>query len=165
MKQQNPNREPSSKPNVILELFQHKKLILGEIHVAAEKKGPSPCGPNCPHRLTSITCPFFTPTTPCLVGCEVKQVIEAPGSNGQTFHREISIFVTSQAGMILVGEENLINLTNQWAHTRIVKNKHGQEVSASESYGESLFEIEAGARIISNGELLDDPEVNENAKS
>lgn len=154
---QNPNREPSSKPNAILELFQDKKLILGEVHVQQGLAGSPPCGPNCPARLKTITCPYFTPTTPCLVGCRVKQILD-DGQPGN--HREINIFVTSQAGSFLIGEENLINLNNpRHTYLRIVSNKHGQEISVTESSNMTLFDLEPGLKIAS-GKL---PEEGENA--
>lgn len=168
MKNQNPNREPSSNPNAILELFQNKKLILGDHHVAvADKKGPAACGPNCPHRLTSITCPFFTPSTPCLVGCHVKQILDSPGGNPTaSSHREIAIFVTSQAGQYLIGEENIINLGNpRSSYLRVLTNKHGQEIGVTENANVSLYDLEPGMKISEGslpleGELAGEIEVN-----
>lgn len=141
----NPKREPSSIPNPIATLFQDKSLILGDQHVKVPDGQGGACGPNCPHRLTSITCPYFS-GVPCLVGCNIKQVLS--GSDTGAPHEEIDIFVTSQAGYFLVGDENIIDLRNPRAsHLRILTNKHGRQLGVTGAIPMSLFAMKTGVKI------------------
>lgn len=99
---------------------------LGGKHVFVDGLEPSPCGVACPHRLASISCPFWR--VPCLVGCVVKQVM--PGAGFE--HEEPQIMVTSQSGKYLIGEEVILNLeTPRATHLRIISDKLGNTVLAA----------------------------------
>ena len=135
----NPKREPSSELNPLEELFKHHKPPLGSQHIIVQEvAGGVECGMNCPHRLNSITCPFFE-GVPCLVGCEIKQTLPGEG----LLYEELDIFVTSQAGKFLIGGEIIINLENPRAsRIRIITNKLGKQIlPAGAIEGLSLFDL------------------------
>lgn len=110
-------------------LFQDVKFMLGTQHAVDEGKLED-CGPNCVHRLKSITCPYFKPTVPCLVGCEVQQRIGVPGEG--IGYEEFAIRVIAQAGSFLIGEEVILNLSSPSAEfLRILTDKAGNPVGTA----------------------------------
>ena len=147
----NPKRKPNSEPNPVVELFKYHKAPLGSQHmILPEYSGGAECGMSCPHRLNSITCPFFD-GVPCLVGCEIKQTLPGDG----LLHEELDIFVSSQAGKFLIGGEVILNLENPRASKiRIITNKRGEQIlPAGAIEGLSLFDLKQ--RGLSLGSVLE----------
>lgn len=147
----NEKREPLSSPEDSRKLWEGKGMILGSSHILMreseyfEDKGQvsmamieesgvdstkvvESCGPNCKFRLATITCPFFK-EYPCLVGCTVRQHIRH-GEGMET--QDMDIFVTSQSGRFLIGEECVLELGNpNVAYMRLLRDKRGIPVVAT----------------------------------
>lgn len=126
----NEKRKPTSAPNPVRDLFQNAHFILGENHVVSGRD--EPCGPNCPYRTKSISCPFFKPTVPCLVGCTIQYSSGTPGEGLD--YEEAAIFVISQAGTHLIGYENIVNIDSpKLNRLRILTDKYGNELAPPEA--------------------------------
>ncbi len=96
------------------------------------------CGPNCTLRTSSISCPFFKETVPCLVGTEVQQKIGVPDDG--IGYEELKIKVIAQSGRYLIGEEVILNLDNPRAtYLRVLTDKRGAAVDAYADETVSLF--------------------------
>lgn len=109
-------------------MFQGANFFLGQAHVVDGKK--EECGPRCPHRLTTIACPFFTPTVPCLVGCEIQYTKGIPGEG--LGHETQTLRVIAQAGAYLQGEETIVHFGGGGQnYIRVLRDKRGQEVRAA----------------------------------
>lgn len=131
----NPRRLPTVELGDGVALFSRKTLLLGDAHVVDTAGGAVPCGAACPHRLASISCPYFA--APCLVGCTVKQVLIGEGMT----HEEQEFFVVAQTGRYLVGQEVVINLDNpRAARLRVVKDKRGETVYADDELDGTLVD-------------------------
>lgn len=148
----NKKREPTSMPNPIRQLFENARYILGEHHLVEGKQ--EACGPNCPHRQKTISCPFFSPTVPCLVGCTIQY------SSGQVDegldYDEQAIFVIAQAGTHLIGYENIINIDSPKINRiRILTDKYGNEIAPPEAQKDiTLFgDMQEGVIISESVEL------------
>lgn len=128
----NPRRLPTADLTDGVELFAPFKQILGAGHrLDSDSAETVPCGAACPHRVASISCPFW-PGTPCLVGCQVKQVLAGQGLQ----YGEIDLFVVTQSGRFLIGQESLINLDNPlMSHLRIITDKRGRPVVSTGAPG------------------------------
>jgi len=161
----NENREPVSNPEDPRKLWDGKGMILGSSHIIMREpeyykdkgqvsmamieedgivystKAVESCGPNCKFRLATITCPFFK-EYPCLVGCTVRQHIRHEGIASQ----DMDIFVTSQSGRFLIGEECILDLGNpNVAYIRILRDKRGIPVVATKH--KSLLSIGLGTGV------------------
>lgn len=134
----NEKREATSVPNPIRDLFQHTKFVLGEHHFQEGKM--EPCGPNCPHREKTISCPYFKPTVPCLVGCTI-QYTQGVADEGLDYEQN-DIFVIAQAGQYLIGFENIINMDSPRINRlRLLTDKYGNQISSPAAQeGITLFE-------------------------
>lgn len=163
----NDKREPISSPVDPRKLWEDKGMILGSSHILMresdyfEDKGQvsmamieesgidstkvvEQCGPNCKFRLATITCPFFK-EYPCLVGCTVRQHIHGEGMTTQ----DMDIFVTSQSGRFLIGQECILDMSNpNVAYMRLIKDKRGiPVVSTKHSSILSRVDISSGVDI------------------
>lgn len=135
----NHHRAPTAQLTDSVHLFAQKRSTLGESHrLDSDLLEAAPCGAACPHRLESISCPFFK--TPCLVGARVKQVLSGEGIH----YDEQEFFVVAQAGPYLIGEEVILNINHPLAtRLRIVNDKRGRPVMASSTFQGSLLDMES----------------------
>ena len=129
----NPRRLPTADLADPIAMFADKRSLLGGAHALGADGDVVPCGATCPHRLVSVSCPFFH--APCLVGCVVKQVLIGEGLG----YEEQEFFIVAQAGRYLIGQEVVLNLDNpNAARLRVVQDKLGQTVYASSGLTGSL---------------------------
>lgn len=140
----NAKRDPTADQANPAELWGDRRLLLGDQYVFLDNPKPvEQCGPACQHRESTIRCPFTG--YPCLVGCRLQYSMEGSALS----HRDETMFVTSQCGDYLIGEEVVIKMDHpSIKYWRVLNDKRGVPVNPKiEGVSGSLLDMEEGTEI------------------